>query len=241
MSLNAAYGVPPSPYRGALIQLDTADQAILNNTITKIEFNLEVNQFKVNNQKWWLGPAATFVSNFAVDDEVTAVAHGLVTGDGPFRVSTTTSLPGGLFNFLDYWAIRVSDDKYKFATSKANALADSAVDITSNGNGTHTANWGNRLIVPTGVARVRLAGNIRWETNNTGRRLLSIEKNSLHFDGMPVVLDEGHETSQQNVATGVVEVDDDDYFELVVNQLSTVTLDAIQVFQSTWMSIEEVK
>lgn len=79
----------------------------------------------------------TFVSTHA-SDLFTATAHGLLTGDGPFQCTTTTTLPAGLSLATDYWIIRLTDDTFQLATSLANALAGTAVAITTDGTGTHT-------------------------------------------------------------------------------------------------------
>jgi hypothetical protein len=68
----------------------------------------------------------------------TATAHGLQTGDGPIRVSSTTTLPAGLSAGTDYWVIKVTADTFKLATSLANAYAGTNLTITDNGTGTHT-------------------------------------------------------------------------------------------------------
>lgn len=94
---------------------------------------------------------ATFTA--AASDVVTIVAHGLETGDGPVRVTTSAAdLPLGLVAGTDYWIIKLTADTFKFAASLANAVADSptAVDIQDAGTGTHT-------LVDTGTtARVLL-------------------------------------------------------------------------------------
>lgn len=56
------------------------------------------------------------------------------------QVSTTTTLPGGLAAATDYYVIKLSDTTCKLATSYANAVAGTAIDITSTGSGTHTMN-----------------------------------------------------------------------------------------------------
>lgn len=56
------------------------------------------------------------------------------------QVSTTTTLPAGLAAATDYWVIKVSDTTCKLATSRANAVAGTAIDITTAGTGTHTMN-----------------------------------------------------------------------------------------------------
>lgn len=75
---------------------------------------------------------------------VTIAAHGYVTG---LKVTLTTddTLPTPLLTATDYFIIRVSANVIKFATSLANALAGTAVDLTDAGVGTQT-------ITPTALA-----------------------------------------------------------------------------------------
>ncbi len=75
----------------------------------------------------------------ADDDLATAVAHGEVTGAGPYRVvNSGGALPTGLAAHTNYWLIRTAADTFKFATSRANALAGTAINITADGSGTQT-------------------------------------------------------------------------------------------------------
>lgn len=55
------------------------------------------------------------------------------------RVQLTTSgtLPAGLTTATDYYVIKVTDTTCKFATSYANAVAGTAINITDAGTGTH--------------------------------------------------------------------------------------------------------
>lgn len=73
-------------------------------------------------------------------DTIAEAAHGMVAGAGPFRVSNSGgALPAGLAVDTNYWIIAPTADTYKLASSKANALAGTAVDITAAaGGGTHT-------------------------------------------------------------------------------------------------------
>lgn len=73
-------------------------------------------------------------------DVITEVAHGMLTGAGPYRLSTSGALPTGTGIAVDtnVWIIAPTADTYKLATSKANALANTAIDITAAGSGTHT-------------------------------------------------------------------------------------------------------
>lgn len=75
----------------------------------------------------------------AATDVLTKVAHGLETGDGPLRTTNSGgALPGGLAINTDYFAIRIGPDTFRVATSRANAVAGVAINITSNGTGTQT-------------------------------------------------------------------------------------------------------
>ena len=78
--------------------------------------------------------AVTFTA--AVTDICTAVAHSYATG---LRVAATTTgtLPAGL-SATNYWIIKIDADTFKLASSAANALAGTAVDITGTGTGVHT-------------------------------------------------------------------------------------------------------
>jgi hypothetical protein len=105
------------------------------------------------------GGAALVVPDFtftaeADTDLATAVGHGLITGDGPFRVSNSGgALPTGISAATDYWVIRVDDDNFKFASTRANALAGTAIDLSDDGTGTQTmADTASTERVVTGLA-----------------------------------------------------------------------------------------
>lgn len=77
---------------------------------------------------------------------VPAVAHGIVSGDGPFRLTTTGTLPDPLQLATDYWFITGGNTGYgadsgAFATSEANALAESQITLNDAGTGTHTMTY----------------------------------------------------------------------------------------------------
>ena len=71
---------------------------------------------------------------------VTIPSHGLLNGVKITELTTTTTLPAGLSTSTVYYAIVVDANTIKFATSQANALAGTAVDITGYGvsGGVHT-------------------------------------------------------------------------------------------------------
>lgn len=80
----------------------------------------------------------TFVG-LADDDTLTIASHGLLTGDGPVRVSNAGgALPGGLSTGVDYYVIRIDTNTLQLATSRANAFAGTAIELSSDGTGTQT-------------------------------------------------------------------------------------------------------
>lgn len=82
-------------------------------------------------------PTAKTFTAVSATDLITATAHGYATGL-KVRATTTGTLPAGISLATDYFVIRVSADTLQLATSLANALAGTAIDITDTGTGTHT-------------------------------------------------------------------------------------------------------
>ncbi len=74
------------------------------------------------------------------NDRVSESAHGFTTGLGILFSTVATSVaPGGLTNQTTYYAIKVTDNLYKVASSSTNAIAGTAVDITGvTGSGSFT-------------------------------------------------------------------------------------------------------
>lgn len=80
----------------------------------------------------------TFTATAATPSVVTATAHGLETGDGPFRLTSSGTLPAGMSTGTDYWIEKIDANTYYLATSRANALASTRVAASDTGTGTHT-------------------------------------------------------------------------------------------------------
>jgi hypothetical protein len=78
------------------------------------------------------------------------------------QLTTTTTLPAGLATATDYFVIKVSDLTCKLATSYANAVAGTAIDITDAGTGTHTIN----TLLPRYTSGAGVQSFI-WNTNAT--------------------------------------------------------------------------
>lgn len=78
------------------------------------------------------------------------------------RLTTSGTLPAGLATATDYYVIKVSDLTCKLATSYANAVAGTAIDITDAGTGTHTIN----TLLPRHTNGAGLKA-FMWNTNAT--------------------------------------------------------------------------
>ena len=91
-------------------------------------------------------PIGTWASNLdastvnTATDTITATAHGfrLNTCPGPFRFTTTGTLPSPLAVDTDYWLIVPTQDTFKVATSEHDAAAGTAINLTTTGSGAHT-------------------------------------------------------------------------------------------------------
>jgi hypothetical protein len=69
----------------------------------------------------------------AFEDMWTVTAHGLTTGDGPFQVGGTTPPTGTAVN-TDYWVIVKNANVFQLASSKANAVGGTPVELASDGS-----------------------------------------------------------------------------------------------------------
>lgn len=74
------------------------------------------------------------------DEIAFATAHGFKDGL-KIQATTTTTLPAGLALSTDYYVIVVDTLTIQLATSYANALAGTQIDITDAGTGTHTITY----------------------------------------------------------------------------------------------------
>lgn len=89
--------------------------------------------------KYKLGTGKTFGVN-DVDitlDTIRVVSHGYSVGDA-LGATTSGSLPTGLSVDTAYYVIDVDASTIKLATSRANAFAGTAIDLTAVGSGTQT-------------------------------------------------------------------------------------------------------
>lgn len=97
-------------------------------------------------------PLITITAVDTGTETLTAVAHGLVTGDRTRVRNVDGALPTGLSPSTDYFAIRVDADNLRLATSNALALAGTAINLTGAGSGTNKLEYGLPYCIPTIVA-----------------------------------------------------------------------------------------
>lgn len=71
-----------------------------------------------------------------VEDSVLIANHGLKTGDIVSVYSAGATQPTGLSAATRYFAIYITEDKIAFATTLANAVAGTKVNLTATGSGT---------------------------------------------------------------------------------------------------------
>jgi len=91
-----------------------------------------------------LGQSDTFTADAGTDVcTYTSTANfpsNILTGTR-VRLTTTGTLPGGLATATDYYVVRLTDATFELATTYANALAGTQINITDAGTGTHTITW----------------------------------------------------------------------------------------------------
>lgn len=80
----------------------------------------------------------TFTADSATDTLTRTTFNARLANGDRFRLTTTGTLPAGLALATDYYAIKTGKGTLKAASSHANALAGTAVNITDAGSGTHT-------------------------------------------------------------------------------------------------------
>lgn len=110
----------------------------------------------------------TFTAN-AGNDEITVALDVFSTGQA-VRLTSTGTLPAGLNTTNTYYVIRISGSVYKLASTVANALAGTPVDITDAGTGTHTM---------TGTSM----GRIKNMVQNTGATTSNYRMFAIDEDG----------------------------------------------------------
>ena len=102
-------------------------------------------------------------------DIVTTTSNNFYWTGLKVLLSSSVTMPTGLSSGTEYYIIAVSDSTFKLATSLANAIAGTAVDITAVGSGTMTVTpytFNNALFnVPARVQNINNSVDVNYSTN----------------------------------------------------------------------------
>lgn len=193
-------------------------------------------------QRFWMGTTFTFATTDVntTNNTIAKTAHGWITGESTGPFTSSGGLPAGMVAGTNYWVIRVDADTFKLATSRANALAGTAVDITTQGTGTHTCSRGAYIIIPDGVTRVQFTGGVIAESSLSGQLIITFAKNgsvSNWIGNSQLGVDTAGEENAA-ILSPVLAVTAGDYFGLSNFGSDAFTIDA-DVGQ-TYLSIEVV-
>lgn len=133
---------------GAMVKFDS-DTGSLSSTQNPVEgWESADYDIGLNGNSFWLGPDLNFTADNTTN-RLTATSHGMVTGDGPIRVTNSGgTLPTGLTADTNYWVIRIDDNTIQLASTFANAGTSTAVAFTTDGTGTQTLDRASRLVIP---------------------------------------------------------------------------------------------
>jgi len=84
------------------------------------------------------GTGQNFTADIA-DNQLDIAGHGHSSGDGPFAITTTGTLPGGLQADTLYWVSAVDADAIQLHFTRNDAVQGiRAAAISGSGSGTHT-------------------------------------------------------------------------------------------------------
>jgi len=146
--------LPAITYDSGEVSLDIhfeADNAEHNQMLTDIKAgtqrNFQICYGNLTDNNFAFVPADVTVLNDTIDEN----AHGLTTGQ-PVRVGTDDTLPDPLVANTTYYVIWDSANTIQLATTNANAVAGTQIDLTDQGVGNHALYYGTRYDFAAGVA-----------------------------------------------------------------------------------------
>lgn len=147
-----------------IYQAGTETTRVTNTTITAVSKN--PNSYSIS----FAAPYSTTFITTAVNTATDVITLGSTTNfptGTPIVFSSTTTLPAPLTAGTIYYAINLTGTTIKVATSAANALGGTAIDLTDQGTGTHTINV---ALIFTDNDEIWLAGrknklSILWNTD----------------------------------------------------------------------------
>lgn len=179
--------------------------------------------------------ASTVTMTIASPGVVTWTGHNFLAGS-PVVFTTTGALPTGLTAGTTYYVVNPASNTFQVSATVGGA----AINTTGSQSGVHTATNYSRLIVPSGVTRVRLIAQAQIGANTADTWLqVSIYKNGLaSYVGYSMTRLEISATSNNalQAASPVLSVTAGDYFEAFINSESDTSVD-VNAAQS-WFAME---
>lgn len=101
-------------------------------------------------------------------DQITIAAHGYTTGL-KVQISNPGTLPTGIVAVTDYFVIVIDANTIQLASSLANALAGTAIDITGQGAGTNTVNV---TAIGGGTAQLQISNDgLLWSNDGASQAI----------------------------------------------------------------------
>jgi hypothetical protein len=251
-----AYIAVPPEHKGVTIDAGgSGTQSIPDNSSTTVTFWDNIaqgsNTFDPGDdgpaQRFWLGANQTFVDgdvDVGNDEIDNLTAHGFQTGEGPVTLTSSGTLPAGLALARKEWIIRIDANTIAFASSRANALAGTKRTITAAaGTGTHTINTVEKLVVPAGVAKVRLTGGLRWQSHTNLVRVLNFFTEGTSDTAVmnqAISQNESGSNTRTSALSGILDVSGGEYYTLQTIQDSDGAVN-IQGDFTTLFQIEVVE
>lgn len=178
-------------------------------------------------------PSFVFTAN-AGTDQLHIVAHGLNTGDGPGAGRNLGgALPSPLAGVTDYWIIRDDADHVRLATSSANALAGTAIDLTDTGSGTNYLEVG----IPYRRARTYVASSV----SVPGAQVKSVDLNAIQdaLDALHALLTGQAQSTWSDVKPGEksLPITGGDYTNLTVLTIGLTSTSGAWAFTSQMIDL----
>lgn len=227
----AANGASAPAFRGALVTRSADENTANYSTAHAIDFNTE--DYDTTNIH---SVASTVTITIASPGVVTWTGHNFENGS-PVILSTTGALPTGLTAGTKYFIVNKAANTFQLSATPGGA----AINTTGSQSGTHTATNSTRLVVPSGVTRVRLLFNLVLTnvTANTDTQVAIRKNNAEAYVGTSVTADSSSGTSPRwSGPTAVVSVTAGDYFELFLGCGDT----SISVLATyTWFAMEVIE
>jgi hypothetical protein len=164
---------------------------------------------------------------------ITWTGHTFNNGE-PIILTTTGALPTGLTANTIYYIVSAAANTFRLALTPGGA----AINTSGTQSGTHTGKNQSRLVVPSGVTKVRI-GYSFTTTNVTGGNDCYgqiLKNNSISFAGNALsTIDVSHISPRIVAWTPVITVTAGDYFEVALATSDTsITLYA----NYAWMAME---